>query len=128
QLRAGRQQRIGECAFARTDLHKWLAGTRVDGGDNAPQDAGIVQEMLPEALARDVGVAAHAWRRAARSSARRAAAKALPASARPWPARSSATPWSTEVRTNGRPRLTLTAAPKPRAFSTGRPWSWYMAR
>ncbi|MNN41622.1 hypothetical protein D3C81_1557520 [compost metagenome] len=36
-------------------------------------------------------------------------------------------PWSTEVRTIGRPRVTLTAAPKPLYLSTGRPWSWYMA-
>ncbi|MOA10622.1 hypothetical protein D3C78_1305200 [compost metagenome] len=27
----------------------------------------------------------------------------------------------------GRPRVTLTAAPKPLYLSTGRPWSWYIA-
>ena len=36
-------------------------------------------------------------------------------------------PWSTEVRTYGRPRVTLTPSPNDSAFSTGSPWSWYIA-
>ena len=51
----------------------------------------------------------------------------LPASARPVPARSSAVPWSTEVRTIGSPSVTLTPPPKLACLSTGRPWSWYIA-
>ena len=51
----------------------------------------------------------------------------LPVSALPVPARSSAVPWSTEVRMIGSPSVILTALPKPLYFSTGRPWSWYIA-
>ena len=55
------------------------------------------------------------------------AATRLPTSALPVPARSSAVPWSTEVRMMGSPSVTFTPAPKPTCFSTGRPWSWNMA-
>ena len=52
-------------------------------------------------------------------SARCIAAKRLPGSARPVPARSRAVPWSTEVRTIGNPSVTLTACPKPTVFEHG---------
>ena len=55
------------------------------------------------------------------------AASRLPGSIWPVPARLSAVPWSTEVRTIGRPRVTLIPWPKLAYFSTGKPWSWYMA-
>ena len=86
--------------------------------------AGIVQEVLAEALA---GAASPLRAAAHERAASRSAASRLPASARPVPARSSAVPWSTEVRTIGSPSVTLTAWPKPACLSTGSPWSWYMA-
>jgi hypothetical protein len=58
--------------------------------------------------------------------------------ATPLPAMSNAVPWSTEVRTIGRPRVTLTpesaliwpllgSMTKPSVLTTMWPWSWYMA-
>src|SRR5439155_21272588 len=49
------------------------------------------------------------------------------ARAPPFHARSNAVPWSTELRTNGRPRVTLAAPPMPPLFAGINPWSWYIA-
>ena len=69
--------------------------------------------------------------RPASSSARSTAATRLPGSASrafvASAARSSAVPWSTDVRMNGNPSVTLMPWPKLAAFSTGSPWSWYIA-
>ena len=44
----------------------------------------------------------------------------------PEPAMSRAVPWSGEVRTNGKPSVTLTPPSKSSAFSGISAWSWYM--
>src|SRR5690606_19831169 len=126
----GAQQRPGEGALAGADFHQAFAAARRDGADDAVDDAVVVQEVLAETLARPVRGVVHQRASRQRRPISRAAATAvarLPGSARPVPARSSAVPWSTEVRTMGRPRVMLTALPKPLYLSTGRPWSWYMA-
>ena len=114
----------GQRAAAGADLDDALPGPGVDCRDDAPQDAGIVQEMLPEPLARAVQGGGQPGPRRAAS---RIDSNRLPGSARPVPARSSAVPWSTDTRRNGRPSVTLTALPKPACLITGRPWSWYIA-
>ena len=48
--------------------------------------------------------------------------------AEPVPAKSRPVPWSTEVRRNGKPSVIFVTSSKPRAFVTGRPWSWYIAK
>jgi len=48
------QERQRERAFAGPDLDDVIAGMRRDRLHDAAQDAGIVQEMLAEAFARDV--------------------------------------------------------------------------
>ena len=68
------------------DLDDPFAGTGIDRGDDAPEHARIVQEMLAEALAR----ADHPARPSRPAS--RIASNRLPGSARPVPARSSAVP------------------------------------
>ena len=60
---------------------------------------------------------------AASSMASPMAEPRLLGSARPVPARSSAVPWSTDVRSIGSPRVMLTAVSKPACLITGRPWS-----
>ena len=55
------------------------------------------------------------------------AANRLVGEALPEPARSSAVPWSTEVRMMGRPSVTLMPSSKAAYLSTARPWSWYIA-
>ena len=47
----------------------------------------------------------------------------LLASAWPEPASGNAVPWSTEVRTMGRPSVMFTQSPKPANLMTGNPWS-----
>ena len=96
-------ERLGERAESGADLDQMLAGFRVDGGDDAPDDIGIAQEILSEALALPVALyfGAHvplspwAARRSSTEASRQAsvtASKRLPGSARPVPARSSAVP------------------------------------
>ena len=109
-------QAFGERAASRADLQQRLLGLRRDFAHDAIEHAAVMQEMLAEPLARED----HA-RLAANSTASRVAAMRLPASARPVPARSSAVPWSTDVRMIGRPSVTFTAWPKPACLSTGRP-------
>ena len=104
---------------------------RVERRHDAVDDGRVVQEVLAEALAprrpAGRGGACHQCRWRARRLASCTAAARLAGSARPVPARSSAVPWSGEVRSSGRPSVTLTVRSKPACLITGRPWSWYMA-
>ncbi|MNP06943.1 hypothetical protein D3C76_989480 [compost metagenome] len=47
-------QSFGQRALARADLHQMLAFARGDGTQDAVDDAGVMQEVLAEALARAV--------------------------------------------------------------------------
>ena len=124
QAARAREQRGGDGAAARADLDDAVAraGDRWRGrcARSSRDRAGSAARS-----ASSRGSPARPAGRCARPCA--SAASRLPGSARPVPARSSAVPWSTEVRTIGRPSVTLTASPKAARFSTGRPWSWYMA-
>jgi hypothetical protein len=123
-----RQQRAGQRAETRADFDETLAALRRDRSDDAIDVMRIGQKMLAESFARPVrGYRQCPAARACdtRSIARSTAANSEPGSAArasaPSAARSSAVPWSTDVRTNGRPSVTLTASPKPSALSTGKP-------
>ena len=103
-------QQQGQRAQAGADLDNALARPRVDRGDDALDVMRVVQEVLREAPSRAVALhqrPADGRSPASRSASARAAIM-LPASALPSPARSSAVPWSTEVRTMGSPSVTLT--------------------
>ena len=54
-------QRLRERGQARADLDHGLAGARVDGADDGVDDAAVAEEVLAEALARDVLAAAAHW-------------------------------------------------------------------
>ena len=54
------------------------------------------------------------------------AARKLVVEAMPFQAMSKAVPWSTEVRTMGRPRAMLTPPSKSRSFEGMWPWWCYM--
>ncbi|MCY1455998.1 hypothetical protein D9M71_731840 [compost metagenome] len=54
QLCATAQQAFGQGALARADFQQVFAGLGVDGTQDAVDDAGVVQEVLAEALARPV--------------------------------------------------------------------------
>ena len=54
QPAAARHERIGHGAESRPDLHQRIAGPRVDHADDAVDDGAVGEEMLAEALARDV--------------------------------------------------------------------------
>ena len=69
------------------------------------------------------GLLGHAARLAAMASARRRAAMRLSARAMPLPAISKAVPWSGEVRTIGRPRVTFTPPQKSSILAGMRAWS-----
>src|SRR5690606_21464418 len=90
------------------------------GAGNPCRQIEVEQKILAERFTRRKVVAgdhlaqrrqvvdAHAAARAAMRAARRSAAIRLFGLARPVPAMSNAVPWSGEVRTNGRPSVTLT--------------------
>src|SRR5690606_24237019 len=59
QACAAVQQTFGERALTRADFHQALAVARVDGAQDAVDDAGVVQEILAEALARAVLILGH---------------------------------------------------------------------
>src|ERR1700728_1668144 len=123
------EERAGQSARAGTDLD--YAHAREWGGRAryARREIEIKKEVLPERFPGDDAVSAYdlAKRRQvrarevsdtpsragvsalARRAPRRSAAIKLVASARPLPAMSNAVPWSGEVRTKGRPSVTLTA-------------------
>src|SRR6185436_104618 len=85
-----------DCGEAGTDLDHAVAGARCYGRDDARDRAFVNEEVLAETLARAVRVA-----QAASSAASSIAVRRLPTSPRPVPARSSAVPWSTDVRMMG---------------------------
>src|SRR5205807_6918290 len=132
------EQRRGERAAPGPDLHQMIPDPGRERARDAQDHRGVVEEVLAEALAarrpaarsdggggggRGARQARHQRRCAARRLASRTAALKLRESARPLPARSSAVPWSGEVRTIGSPSVTLTARSKPACFTTGSPWS-----
>ncbi len=121
---AGFEQQAGECSTAWPNFHEAIVRAGPDRRDDVFQDRGIVQEMLAKPLATrwltQAGLGTH-WE--ASSIARLIAEARLLGSARPVPARSSAVPWSTDVRRIGNPRVMLTAVSKPACLITGRPWS-----
>jgi len=59
ELRAAAEQALGQRALARADLQQALVLLGADGAQDAVDDAGIVQEVLAEALARAVLVFGH---------------------------------------------------------------------
>jgi hypothetical protein len=131
------QQGAGEATRPGADLDgRALIERRGRAGDAAGQ-VEVEQEMLAEAFA---GVEAMAGnrlaqrrqgryvhrqvpRRRAMSSAIAKAAIRLAGSARPVPAMSSAVPWSGEVRTKGRPSVTLTPPEKSMVLIGISAWS-----
>ncbi|MCK1786564.1 hypothetical protein L9Z73_20090 [Pseudomonas sp. TNT11] len=54
QLSAAGQQALGQCALARADFQQTVFGLGMDGAQDAVNHASVVQEVLPEALARPV--------------------------------------------------------------------------
>ena len=105
------QQMLGQHALARADLDDEVRRGGLDRLDDACR-------ALP-ARAGNAGRTAYAgdasWMASFTASIR------LPGSARPVPATSSAVPWSTEVRTNGRPSVTLTPSPNDRVLEHRQP-------
>ena len=81
--------------------HRQSAATRLHRPGSADQSASGLEAPYSQPLTRSVALPASAPHGSCQGSLR------------PVPARSSAVPWSTDVRTNGRPRVTFTASPKP---------------
>ncbi len=128
-----REKRARQPAGAGSDLDHGDAFERPGRpGDSAGQ-VEIEQEVLTERLAglkpvrgrhlaqrrQSVHGEAHWVNRSASFSA----AMRLAGLAKPRPAMSNAVPWSGEVRTNGRPRVTLTPSSKASVLTGMRPWS-----
>src|SRR5262245_17799276 len=127
--RAGHEQGTREPTGAGADFDHLHAFERTRGARDARGEVQIKKEMLSERLfgaktmppdhlaeRRKVIDGAHArratgadWARDDSLAASCRAAIRLVGSARPVPAMSKAVPWSGEVRTNGKPRVTLTA-------------------
>src|SRR5579862_7818 len=120
------EQRAGERAESRPDLDNVVAGSWIDRVDDSRDVMRIDEKVLAEPLARPVTLDQSGARRASAIASSMAATR-LPGSAvfasSASDARSSAVPWSTDVRMNGKPSVTLTPCPKLDAFSTGNPWS-----
>ncbi len=129
---AERQQSAGESARSGTDFQHGNAGEFSRRARDARGEVQVEQEILSERFPRHetvladhlaqrrqaVGGAAHDAGRgsalaaivdSASRAASRSAAIRLVGSALPVPAMSKAVPWSGDVRTNGSPRVTLTA-------------------
>src|SRR5690242_17506003 len=119
-----RQQRAREPAWPGTDLQHRDAVERTCGARDPTGEIEVEQEVLSEGLAGGKAVPANnlAQRRQrvdhvagaiapapTRRAASLSAATRLVGSARPVPAISKAVPWSGEVRTKGKPRVTFTA-------------------
>src|SRR5690606_25329307 len=96
ELLHAREQRQRDRAEARTDLDDAVLGLRIDRGDDTRDHAGIMEEMLTEALARDMQRLFRHDRAPPRlwlnSSASSMAAMRLPGSALPLPASCNAVP------------------------------------
>ena len=140
-LGAFEQQGARQPTRTGTDLdHQALIEGRGGAGD-APGEIEVEEEMLTQPLARieamgrddlaqrrQTGEAVHGGagqdrRRRAMSSAMRSPAIRLVGSARPVPTISSAVPWSGEVRTKGRPSVTLTPPAKSTVLIGISAWS-----
>jgi hypothetical protein len=85
-------------------------------GQHSFTNAMAIHGRIRKLIARDN------YLRGASSAACRNASTRLRSSARPKPAMSNAVPWSTDVRTTGRPTVMFTPASSPSTF-TG-PWPW----
>src|SRR6202030_4373190 len=140
---AQRQQRAGEAAGSGPDLVHGGFRKRFGGACNAIGEIEVEQKILAERFFRRETVAANdlAQRRQAvfgaghdaaseaglsalaSRAASRSAATRLVGSARPVPAISKAVPWSGEVRTKGRPSVTLTAWSKASVLIGISAWS-----
>ena len=132
-LCALREKRARKAAGAGADLDDGDARKRPRGAGDFAGQVEVEQEVLAERLARveavrrdhvaqarqSVGGEAHRVNR----SASLIAAMRLAGLARPFPAMSKAVPWSGEVRTNGRPSVTLTPSSKASVLTGMRPWS-----
>ena len=120
------EQRPGQATGAGADLDHG-AGRKISGGaGNARGQVEVEQEILAERLLRveavrtdhlaqgrqAVDLAHSRFSGSARTAAMRNAAARLCGLALPVPAISKAVPWSGEVRTKGRPRVTFTVSSK----------------
>src|SRR5262249_30767189 len=123
--RAEREQGARQSARARSNLDHGRILQRASGARNPRREVEIEQEILAERFACRKGVLAndlaqwrqvvdraHAGFEAAMRAASFSAAIRLAGLALPEPAMSKAVPWSGEVRTKGRPSVTLTASSK----------------
>src|SRR5581483_10655698 len=121
----GLQKQTCQGAAAWADFDQVIVGVGGYCCDNGFEDVGVVEKMLPEALARAMCRCVAHWPQLwlANSIANSMAQPRLLGSARPVPAMSNAVPWSTEVRRIGKPSVMLTAVSKPACLITGRPWS-----
>src|SRR6202042_731585 len=115
-----RQERACQAAGAGAHLDNGNARQRPRRAGDLPGQVEIEEEVLAERLAGLEPVRrdhfAQAWQAVGREahrvnrSASLSAAMRLAGLATPFPAISNAVPWSGEVRTNGRPSVTLTAS------------------
>src|SRR6185369_1718997 len=112
-----------------------VAGAKLRQARDLAGDVEVEQEVLAEGFAghqamlgerfakRRQVLEAHSRVRAIWSASRTAAIR-LSARARPRPAMSKAVPWSGEVLTMGRPRVTFTPPQKSSIFTGISAWSW----
>src|SRR6516162_3825301 len=123
---AGGQQCPGQAAGAGADFDNGRMVEPPGSASDPARQVEVQQEVLPETLARGYAVRsddlaqrrqrgrrwiafqAIAGRLPAISAASRNAAIRLSGRALPWPAIANAVPWSGEVRTKGRPKVTFT--------------------
>ena len=137
-LGAGAEQGAGQPAGARADLVDALAVERPGHSRDPVEQLLVEQEILAERLRRAEAVArdhlAQRRQRRPRRSRRGEPARAFAGGADRgdhrarigacrWPAMSKAVPWSGEVRTIGRPSVTLTPSSKCSVFSGISAWS-----
>ena len=132
-FRAMGEQRAREAAGSGADFDDDDPVERAGGARDAPGEVQVEEKILAERLLglepvrgddlaqrrQSVGGEAHGVRRAAS----RSASIRLAGLASPLPAMSNAVPWSGDVRTNGRPSVTLTPVSNARVFAGIRPWS-----
>ena len=111
-------ERRGDRTGTRADFDQDIVTPRCDGGDDATDVMMIGQKMLAEPF---LGAWQHGYRLRANCTAKWIAAIMLPVSMLPVPARSSAVPWSTDVRMIGSPSVTFTPSPKLANLRTGKP-------
>ena len=128
-----KHERARKAAGAGSDLDDDDARERPRGAGDFAGQVEVEQEVLAERLARVEPVRRDHVAQAGQSvrgedhrvnrSASFTAAMRLAGLARPFPAISKAVPWSGEVRTNGRPSVTLTPSSKASVLTGMRAWS-----